>query len=298
MYTAAIMLSNSKDEEGVVKTVMLARGTRSGASSPIVAGTPSSGISLDGIASSRSFLHDGFDKSDPLRKLLQISVFELLDQDDRPTFIVDIMERSSLGATFLPILYANNALRGIPDLLDRISGESIAKDSGPEGRRLVEYHEFKHWIYNAGSTPASTQSYDPPSEPSSISHGGFGWSYSTLRSRFRVVHGIQRYIPPSLPSELVSLSEQHLSDTSESMTQVSTTVGGSPPNLTRPDDEQAGATGYFDSCMSQQIASNQPQQRSMTSGTDSSAALLLDGVSRKLSANKGVGEASDLTANE
>ena len=281
-----------------MKTVMLARGTLSGASSPIVTGTPSSMISLDGIASSRSLLHDGFDRSDPLRKLLQIGVPELLDQDDRPTFIIDIMERSTLGAASLPILYANNALRGISDLLDQISGESIAKDSGDEGRRLVEYHEFKHWIYYDGNTPASMQSCEPPSVRSSRVHWGFEWSFSTLRARFRVVHGVQCNILASFSSELDSLTEQHLSETSESMTRVPTIVSRSPPGTIKAEDEQIGPAGYFDSCMSQQNASNQAQQVSTTGGTDSSAALLLDGVSRKLSAKKAAGEASDSVSNE
>lgn len=292
------MFSSSKDEEGSVKTVMLARGTRSGASSPIVNSTPSSIMSLDGVASTRSFLYSGFDRNDPLRKLLQIGVPELLDQDDRPTFIIDIMERSNLGASSLPILYANNALRGIPGLLDEISGDSIVRDSGPEGRRLVQYHEFKHWIYCDGSTPASVQSYDPPSVRSSIFHGEFEWSYSTLRARFRVIQGLQRHMPATLPSEPVYSSEQHLSDASESMTRVPTIVGASPPAITEPLDEQDGNIGYFDSCMSQPSAANRTQQTSNASGIDSSAALLLDGVSRKLSADKAVGEASDSTANE
>lgn len=292
------MFSSSKDEEAAVKTVMLARGTRSGASSPIINSTPSSMMSLDGVTSARSFLYSGFDRNDPLRKLLQIGVPELLDQDDRPTFIIDIMERSSLGASFLPILYANNALRGTPGLLDEISGESIEKDSVSEGRRLVEYHEFKHWIYGDGSTPASVQSYDPPSIRSSIFHGEFEWFYSTLRARFRVIYGVQRQMPASLPSGPVYSAEQHLSDASESMTQVPTIVGTSPPAVTEPLDEQDGNIGYFDSCMSQQNAANKTQQTSNASGTDSSAALLLDGVSRKLGADKAVGGASDSTANE
>ena len=278
------MLSKRKDEEGAVKTVMLARGTRSGASSPIVMGTPSSVMSLDSIASPRPYLYNEFDKSDPLRKLLQIGILELLDKDDRPTFIVDVVEPSSPGASFLPILYANNALRGIIGLLEQISGESAVSDPGLDGCRLVEFHEFKRSLYSKESAPASAQSYQPPSVRPRAVYGGLDWSWSTFRTRFRVVHGVQLPAPTTPSSELASSTERYMSDTSEAVTQVQTAVNTSPPTITRSNDELSGTTGYFDSCMSKQNTLSNPHKAS-TDVSDFSAAPLLDGVTRKLNAN-------------
>ena len=283
------MLSKTMDEEGAVKTVTLARGTRSGASSPLVMGTPSSVMSIDSIASSRPYLYDGFDKGDPLRKLLQISILELLDKDDRPTFIIDMVEPSSPGASFLRILYANNALRGTVGVLEQLSGESVANDPGPDGCRLVEFHDFKRMLHSHESTPASAQSYQPPPDRPRAVYAGLEWTWSTFRKRFRIVKGVQAsgYTTPS--SKQVSSEDRYMSDTSDTLTRVQTAGSTSPPTVTQSNGETSGATGYFDSCASRPGAFDNSHINSAEI-PDYSAVPLLDGVARKLCADKAADE--------
>jgi PAS domain S-box-containing protein len=114
--------------------------------------------------------------------LLQgIGVVELLDQDERPTFIIDLNDPANFDDGPLHLLYANDALRTAPALLALLQ-------AGPAGLGdNDEFFKFKAWavsllLHDQKVASAAT---------SSFKYSGFPWTRSTLQRRFRVIRGYQ-----------------------------------------------------------------------------------------------------------
>ncbi|KAI0591006.1 histidine kinase HHK13p [Pyrenophora tritici-repentis] len=115
---AARMLSKTREDSGI-KTVTLARGTFSGLSPPGPT-TGTSARSSERSSLARTASPDSRDKSDPLRLLGSVGIVELLEQDGRPTFIVDMGDFANYTPDTSPlqILFANSALRSSPSTWD------------------------------------------------------------------------------------------------------------------------------------------------------------------------------------
>ena len=194
---AARMLSKTRGEESGIKTVTLARGTFSGLSPPGVTSIPST-RSSERSSLPRTSSPDG---RDPLRLLGSVGIVELLEQDTRPTFIVDIDNVSNYtpGSTNLQILFANSALRSNMALWDLVSsGKSV--DPMTEEPISHASNQFKGWLL---STIVQGESLDI--NPSPVEHGGIVWSCYTLRKRLRVVSGsISTPSASSIPSTSAS----------------------------------------------------------------------------------------------
>lgn len=196
---AARMLSRTQEDSGI-KTVTLARGTFSGLSPP----GPTSGAS--GRSSERSSLPrtaspDGRDRNDPLRLLGSVGVVELLEHDNRPTFIVDVGDSANHAndTPGLQILFANSALRSNPIMWELVAGKP-SNISGEDPTALAS-GQFKSWLL---STVIQGESLDV--NPSPVEHGGIVWSCYTLRKRLRVASGAVPGPPPSsIPSTSASL---------------------------------------------------------------------------------------------
>ncbi|CAN9374004.1 unnamed protein product [Alternaria alternata] len=111
---AARMLSKTREDSGI-KTVTLARGTFSGLSPPGPLGA-ASGRTSERSSVAPTASPDSRDKSDPLRILGSVGIVELLEQDERPTFIVDTGDFANYmpESSRLQILFSNNALRSNP----------------------------------------------------------------------------------------------------------------------------------------------------------------------------------------
>ncbi|EPE10105.1 hsp90-like protein [Ophiostoma piceae UAMH 11346] len=149
---------------------------------------------------------------------------ELLNQDDRPTFIVDTAYVASHTSGPLCVAFANTALKERPLVLDQIANTSddLAK-AGPD------YALFKSWVLNLdsqepglGMTIDSSQngqdSQDDQATPtasgnSTIEHlltpsppsfAGWHWAASTIRQHYRVIRGVREDSNPSTPSEASS----------------------------------------------------------------------------------------------
>ncbi|EUC42252.1 hypothetical protein COCMIDRAFT_104045 [Bipolaris oryzae ATCC 44560] len=191
---AASMLSKTH-EESSIKTVTLARGTYSGLSPP---GPPpgASGRSSERSSLPRTASPDSREKSDPLRVLASIGIVELLEQDGRPTFIIDIGESTitrTPQSTTLQILFANNALRSNSSAWELVAGKSPA--STPQDSVVNATHQFRAWLLN----PAR-QGQDSDASSLPVDYGGILWSCFTLRKRLRVVSGHVPAPATSLPS--------------------------------------------------------------------------------------------------
>ncbi|KAJ9648274.1 hypothetical protein H2199_001127 [Coniosporium tulheliwenetii] len=180
------MLCKTNGEEGGIKTVTLARGTFTGASPPAVTSDSRIRGSIDRTGSS-----DGREKNDILRILGQVGIVELLEQDQRPTFVVDLGDANNYGPGPLQIIFANACLRTSPALMEMVSGRSTSDSPGSFTARA--FSSFKSWVLSSVSNGEALDVCLPP-----YTHGSIIWSCSILRRRFRVVSGSPS--PSSLPS--------------------------------------------------------------------------------------------------
>lgn len=178
---AGKMLSKTREESGV-KTVTLARGTFSGLS-------PQGPNGISGSRSERSSLPrtaspEPRDRNDPLRLLGSVGIVELLEQDGRPTFIVDTEDASNYApeSSSLQILFANNALRSSSSLWELVTGK--LPDSSTEETISHATTQFRGWLLSNDGQGETVEM-----NPSPIQHGGIVWSCYTLRKRLRVVSG-------------------------------------------------------------------------------------------------------------
>ncbi|KAF1914208.1 hypothetical protein BDU57DRAFT_478050 [Ampelomyces quisqualis] len=178
------MLSKTHGEDGGIRTVTLARGTFAGPSPPPTAWP------------------DGRERTDALALLGAVGVVELLEQDTRPTFIVDVAEaaNSAPESGALHIVFANGALRSSPATWALIAAPS------PQNQRdaatALACSQFRNWLLGT-----VLQAESPDTNPSPVEHGGVIWSCYTLRNRLRVVsgavptHAAASITPASDPSE-------------------------------------------------------------------------------------------------
>lgn len=106
---AVTMLNKARDEAGGVTTLKLARGSISNSPTRSTS-TPGSLTSLEKGSVSSS--PDSKGKQSGLQILGNIGITELLEQDDRPTFIVDVANPVNfLPGAPLQIVFANASLR-------------------------------------------------------------------------------------------------------------------------------------------------------------------------------------------
>ncbi|KAF2215609.1 hypothetical protein CERZMDRAFT_34403 [Cercospora zeae-maydis SCOH1-5] len=146
------MLSKARGEESHVKTVSLARGT---VTTPAVGYGPTSAPyarnSLERGKTERSdspdsSRHSGRDgHNGTIGMLNSVGITELLDQDERPTFIVDLGDGTNYGPGSLHLMFSNPALKAHEGLQALISGMAPAEMSPG----VKTYIQFKSWLLSA-----------------------------------------------------------------------------------------------------------------------------------------------------
>lgn len=179
---AARMLSKTRGEDSGVKTVQLARGSFSTGSPPGLRPSPRSRTSVERLTSSRFQSPELGESSEQARLIGQIGIAELLDQDDRPTFIIDLGDATNYSDPMLHVIFTNTALRSRPGLLDTVSGRAEEPSSNPMAPR--SFSSFKSWILGAAANGESLDVCLPAFVQDSVS-----WSCSTLRKRLRIASG-------------------------------------------------------------------------------------------------------------
>lgn len=176
------MLSKTHAEDGGIKTVTLARGTFSGLSPPgppsIASGRTSARSSIPHIVSP-----DARERSDPLRLLGSVGIVELLEQDTRPTFIVDLDDFANYApeSSGLQLLFANCALRSSPTTWETVVGKVPKHGASIDETGTHAARQFHGWLLSTAAHGDGSHA-----NPSPIEHGGIVWSCYTLRKRFRV----------------------------------------------------------------------------------------------------------------
>ncbi|THV54394.1 hypothetical protein BGAL_0027g00040 [Botrytis galanthina] len=119
----------------------------------------------------------------------KVGIIELLEQDERPTFIIDVSNQENyIPGGRLRLEYANASLRAMNPLLEMVAG--FADLSSPT---IVThaFPEFKAWVLSFVSKESESLDICLPS----FLYGGFTWSCSTLRKRLRVMNGVRTQIP-------------------------------------------------------------------------------------------------------
>lgn len=189
---AARMLSKARTEDAHVKTVSLARGTITTPGPGMVGSSVTPPTSAPQIASRRSLDRSSMGRSaspdagsakgvggSAAQQLNAIGIVELLEQDERPTFIVDLSDTSNYGPGQLHPLFANSALRSYEGLLDLVVGGARENSPGPANSL-----GFKSWLLSASVNGESLNVCLP-----AFTYASMLWTCSTLRKRLRIISG-------------------------------------------------------------------------------------------------------------
>ncbi|KAK4100693.1 hypothetical protein N658DRAFT_450751 [Parathielavia hyrcaniae] len=174
------MMSNHDRPDGVT-TLRLPQGQVTATSPARSSGTPLSWSSTELSSVSRS--PDGWPQPSLVQLLQGIGVVELLEQDDRATFIIDLNDPANFTPRALHLVYANVALRTSPALLGSLQPTSA--DSDPAQSR--EFADFKEWAVSLMRQTTGSEA----GGCSSATYAGLSWTSSTLRKRFRIIRAHQ-----------------------------------------------------------------------------------------------------------
>jgi hypothetical protein len=136
-------------------------------------------------------------KHQALEELAGVSLREVLDQDSRPTFVLDLdsdyIDYGSDHEAIQP-LFCNAALRQHNRLLDSIADPN-AEVTGDEDNGTT-YQEFMSWATGATKFDDSRDVF-----PLTLTYHNLLWTGSTIRRRWRIVSGYQYYYNSHLPQE-------------------------------------------------------------------------------------------------
>jgi hypothetical protein len=168
------MFNRPRDESDGIMTLKLARGTIGGAKPPHSQSTLEDWISLGQKVSTNS---SNMDTEQSAISLLDgFGVEELLAQEDRPTFIIDLENEANYNPGTLQIMFANASLRAHDSILGMVMGKADLDSPGVVVNNT--FPEFKAW---ALSYVKNHESLDV-SLPSFL-YGGLTWTCSTLKKR-------------------------------------------------------------------------------------------------------------------
>lgn len=184
---------------------------------------------------------------DALDELDAVGFREILDQDSRPTFVLDLdsdyVDYADTRDQVRPI-FCNAALRLHDVLLDSVTlgeGGVAAQQSGN-----TSFQEFKSWVDSVSPFDDSRDVF-----PLTMLYHGMLWVASTIRKRWRVISGNQCYDTSHLPKGAShrNPSRSHTTVTTHSKSLVETTIPAStertldPTTRTRTPDVGSSTQG-------------------------------------------------------
>lgn len=119
-----------------------------------------------------------------LQAVQGIGAIELLEHDDRPTFLLDLASPLNVNRPGLNILYYNGSLRCCPEIQNLVAVDS------EDSTVAQDFERFKSWAYDLPKNDASNKPL-PYHE-----YGAITWTCITLRQRFRFISGNVTPAPP------------------------------------------------------------------------------------------------------
>lgn len=207
----------SKHDHGGIRTLNMARGSINTVSPSRASGTLASFGSMGGTDKSR--LQDDVEKSSGLSILNQVRITELLEQDDRPTFIIDLGNRANFEPGPLHVIFANASLRALDGLLDKIIGRF---DNGlPSLDAGTAFNEFKAWSISYVKNNESLDVSLP-----SFFYDSATWTCCSFRKRLRLIRSNFNSSTASITSNPPSGSFSNFSATGKHIANVLPNGGG------------------------------------------------------------------------
>lgn len=176
--SSASLLARVRDEQsGAVTTLNLPRANVNSPNATRSGSTPGSwGSSMD--TSAPSSTPDARQIAPALQGLGSVDLIELIDQDIRPTFVVDLANSANHSRPSLHILFYNLALRTSHPVLRLLTMGQDDADA------IKDFAAFKAWIIESAKGPIGQELSPTPHR-----YGGLIWTRSTIRKRFRFVTG-------------------------------------------------------------------------------------------------------------
>jgi hypothetical protein len=112
-----------------------------------------------------------------------VSMIDVLEQDPRPAFVVDLYDYSDgfangVDGALVPI-FCNKAFRENQGLLDIVRGQSSPIDYGQPSSST--YAAFATWAVQN----------DGPDVPRGFSYDGMSWTSATINGRWKMVNAIR-----------------------------------------------------------------------------------------------------------
>ena len=170
----------SKEEPTGVRTIKMARGPKPASKPAHGLDTPSSPGSVGPWCQSRS--PDPTGKPAGSQILEQVNVVEILEQDERPTFIIDLANPANFQPGPLNLVFANASLLAFDGLLDTVMGNLDVQS--PSLAEATAFNEFKAW---STSYVRNSESLDVTLP--SFFYGGATWTACSLKKRLRLLRG-------------------------------------------------------------------------------------------------------------
>ncbi|CAM1504331.1 Fc.00g019220.m01.CDS01 [Cosmosporella sp. VM-42] len=208
--TTTMLSRMREDPSGGVTTLKLPRANVTSISPGRSESTPGSwGSSMD--IGTNSMSPESRTLPPGLQMLQGVGVIELLEQDERPTFLIDLNHSANSNRTGLHILYYNASLRASNEVLQFLTVDQEDASLG------TDFGRFKSWIMGTSKSRES-------SETNITTHiyAGITWTCSTLRRRFRFVSGNVGFVnvktdSPTPLADEDAVPEQHSRDPTPEM---------------------------------------------------------------------------------
>ena len=175
------MLSKAnREDSSTVRTLKMARGSYSTGTNVRPSNVSSGQIPVP--MGNSSISPSEKETSAGLGALSQVGAIEILAQDERPTFVIDLENQANFEAGPLRITFANPSLRACPGVLELITNKT--DQDSPGLAAAIAFSEFKAWCMSYVRNHESLDISLP-----SIYFAGISWTCSTLRKRLRVIRG-------------------------------------------------------------------------------------------------------------
>ncbi|KAG5994484.1 hypothetical protein E4U43_003229 [Claviceps pusilla] len=189
--STSMLSRNPRDPASDVTTVKLPYANVKSMSS-VISGSTATG-SLGGSSvdlTAAGFSPDPRIASPNLAQIQNIGAIELVEHDDRPTFLIDLLNATqpTSSGLCLRLLYCNASLRSSQDMM-----RLVGPDAGDVGD-VGSHDRFISW---ATFLPIGRISVDSTSTVPHV-YGGLDWSCTTIRQRFRFVSA--NFYPSRRPS--------------------------------------------------------------------------------------------------
>ncbi|EJP70698.1 putative histidine kinase HHK13p [Beauveria bassiana ARSEF 2860] len=176
---AAGMLSPiGENYRQAVTTLKLPRASASTVSPTHSGSTPGSLASSIDVSGGSSTSPDSLAMPTNLQMIRSIGILELLENDIRPTFMIDLQNPSNTTRPHLAIQYSNPSLRACYDIHPLINA------GFEDNPTTTEFNHFKEWALCSTSSPEQPELGFP-----SCAYGRINWTKSTVRQRFRFISG-------------------------------------------------------------------------------------------------------------